>query len=716
MSEAVAPRTGVAQRERILPKFHRPEIEGVRAVAAILVASYHLWTDRVSGGVDVFFVMAGFLTTTTLFGHIDTFGRIRPLIYLGRLARRLLPAAMTVLITVSIATVTLVPHSLWKTIATEIRASALYYENWQLTASSTNYLAQFSDKTPVQHFWAMSTQGQFYVIWVAVFLVLGTYLARHREHARVVVAQVLVALFVASLAYSVYFTAANQPVAYFSTFARVWEFALGGLTAIALSYKPRVPNRIVWLMGWAGLIGLLATGRLLEVASVFPGYAALLPTGCAILILFGASTTAPYAATKLLASRPLVWLGGISYGIYLWHWPLLAIFRIRRAATGNGLYTGLAIIVSAIVLAWLTNRLVERPLRNARLPKARLLSSSVIAIGVVAVLAGTFAITKAETNRIDDANQAYDALAATDVANTPCLGALADMDSSCEPAAQLIPAPEIAVDKWYMPCTEGSNRAGPDAGDDLNVCWLGVAPEDATVKIAMVGDSHSVSMRAAVDEIAKRHGWAVASVWNKSCQTNGLRRITNDAEDVCVPWMAKVNNWLAANDTAFNAVIHLTAAGNPVHFEGGGTWQQASEAAYGRQFSTAEAGIPAVVVIRDTPQLDKLTFRCVEVHQKHLATVGRTCSVPQVRAVKFDPAAAAATDDTDPRTVVVDLTDQFCAKQRCQPVIGGLLAYVDFAHLTSVFSLTLANDLDARLQQALPAPTRAVLYPDSATS
>src|SRR5690606_35650033 len=202
----------------------RPEIEGLRAVAALLVAIYHIFLGRVSGGVDIFFTVAGFLITLTLLRQVGSRGTVSAKVFFSRLGRRLLPASLFVLGAVAVATAVLLPSSRRSATFGEIVASVLYVENWALASKSVDYLAREEGSSPVQHFWAMSIQGQFYVIWFVLFLV-AVWLGAHR--IRTTLRWILGGLFVASFGFSIYLTALDQPLAYFHTGTRVWEFAAG---------------------------------------------------------------------------------------------------------------------------------------------------------------------------------------------------------------------------------------------------------------------------------------------------------------------------------------------------------------------------------------------------------------------------------------------------------------------------------------------------------
>jgi peptidoglycan/LPS O-acetylase OafA/YrhL len=270
-----------------------------------------------------------------------------------------------VLITVLIGTWLILPKVLWENTTREIIAATLYFENWQLAMNAVDYLAQFAGHTVVQHFWAMSIQGQFYLIWLALFW-LTWWLSRTFAADRKRVAGIaFVTLIAASLIFSIWETNTNQPFAYFDTRARVWEFALGGLAAISLQSLV-LPRAVKLVLGWIGLLGILSCGLILQVSTVFPGYAALWPTSSALLILAAGGTRSRFGADSFLSLKPLVWLGNISYGIYLWHWPVLEFYREISGRYKLGLRSGLFVLGLSIFLAWLTRVFVEDPIQNER--------------------------------------------------------------------------------------------------------------------------------------------------------------------------------------------------------------------------------------------------------------------------------------------------------------------------------------------------------------
>ena len=703
------PDTSAAAPVLVVSKQFRPEIEGVRFVAALLVACYHIWSGRVSGGVDVFFVMSGFLITTTLLGQINNHGRVKPLTYLSQLALRLLPAAVTTLTAVLVASYFLMPELLWEKIGKEVRASGLYFENWYLAATSTDYLGQWEEKTPVQHFWALSLQGQFYAAWLVLFLVLAVLMKRRPERSVRYVVGGLSLVFVTSLTFSVWFTAENQPVAYFATPARAWEFALGGLAAIALRHPPQDRSRVRWSLGWVGLGILLTTGLALQVSTVFPGYAALLPTGGALLILLSARNGIPGGADSLLSTKTLVWLGGISYGIYLWHYPLLAFYRGERGTAVNGILSGIAIILTAIVLAYLTQRFVEKPLLtfSRRSPKAKRTVVTGLLIATLAVVAGSSALAGVRTSspeQVEEIQKVTDELSANAYGLEPCTGALAGPPTSTGPCGGHV-VEEFVTPVNLIPSTQDSIPCVRAVDEDLLlVCSGGSTSATPRATALMIGDSHSLTMRPALDLVAKHNDWRLLFAYGPGCQTAAVPKASTTAER-CAAWMDRLTEYI--NDTEIDVLFSIQAAGHDFVGIPEGATEEITDA-YRAQWARYDASIEQIVVIRDTPRLSDTLLSCLGRHSP--ADAGRECSRARSNALRPDYAALAAAGDDDPRTSVVDLTDVFCDEERCYPVLGDFIAYRDAVHLHTGFAPTLTPLLDEAIREAVPPQMRTFLF------
>lgn len=340
----------------------RGEIEGLRTIAALLVAIYHIWLYRVSGGVDVFFVISGFLITTSIISTINRTGEFHFWPYVSKLMKRLFPGLFFILGIVIILGFFFLPGSIHEKTIREVIASMLYLQNWLLAFTNTDYLDANQMKTPVEHFWALSIQGQFYIIWFIVFTIILWILKKFQvKNARKLINIFLGTLFVISLIFSIYLTSVNQPFAYFITFTRIWEFALGGLLCVNLSLI-KVHNVVATVLGWVGLICLILTGILFDVSRMFPGYIALWPMTSVLFILISSNSELKYGVKRFLALPFMVKIGGISFGIYLWHWVLLQYYRYNISET-VGVIEGIGIILLSILLSSLMTRFIEKPIR-----------------------------------------------------------------------------------------------------------------------------------------------------------------------------------------------------------------------------------------------------------------------------------------------------------------------------------------------------------------
>src|SRR4051794_27531067 len=307
LSILVAPRAarGVGRADAARRAAVLPEVQALRAIAVVLVLVYHLWPEAVPGGfvgVDVFFAISGFLITSLLLDEIGATRTIAFGSFWARRARRILPAALMTLGVTAVATLLFVPTTHWAAFLTEIGASAAYVENWQLAHDAVDYFAANDAVSPVQHYWSLSVEEQFYLVWP---LLIGATLwltraASRRGRVRAL-ALAMGALTVASLAWSIVHTPADPSAAYFVTPTRAWEFGVGGLLALAPGIG-HAPGRRA-LLGWAGLAAILVAGLTYGSGTVFPGAAALLPVGGALAVMAAGAPSVRWAPTGVLGLR-----------------------------------------------------------------------------------------------------------------------------------------------------------------------------------------------------------------------------------------------------------------------------------------------------------------------------------------------------------------------------------------------------------------------------
>ncbi|CAL9377022.1 hypothetical protein SUDANB121_00986 [Nocardiopsis dassonvillei] len=501
--------TGGARPVEVGTGGHRPGIDGLRAVAVLLVAAYHIWLGRVSGGVDVFLMLTGLLVTASLL-RSATGGGVRYGAFLARLAARLLPTAALVVLVTLAGTWLFLPQTQWRDAPAGAVAALLGHTNWHLALDSVDYLARGGVLDPLQHFWSLSVQWQFYLLWPA--LVAGTVLLARRagRDPRRPLFWALTAVLALSLAYSVAATRLNQPWAYFDTGARLWEFALGGLVALLLpGLRPGRLTRL--LLGWAGLAALVLCGVLLQVSTAFPGYAALWPTLAAAAVITACAPAAdgpPTGADRLLSSRPLRYLGAISYALYLWHWPVLVFYL---AATGRDLATlpgGAAVLAVSVLAAAATTPLADRVAalgrgsgrRAALRGTAVALAFLLPALGAAGGWAGAQAAERAR----------WDALLA-DGGDYP--GAAVGHGAAAPSDLPVYPPPALASEDAPATYADGCNQTTMDS--EVLVCEYGSADPERTV--ALVGGSHAAHWFPALEAIALERDWQVVNIVKGAC-------------------------------------------------------------------------------------------------------------------------------------------------------------------------------------------------------
>jgi peptidoglycan/LPS O-acetylase OafA/YrhL len=339
---------------------YRYDIQGVRAIGAILIMFYHIWFNKVSGGVDVFFVVSGYFMSGMLVKSYLKNGKIKPFEFWGRIIRRVSPLAYTVIAATLILGYFFMPPYLWRGSINEVLTSALHFENWQLIRVGTDYLASSNPPSPLQQFWALSLQIQFYFILPFV-LSLGVFLSRlfgSYKAIFIVVALVIVA----SFGFSIWYTYSNPSAAYFHTGARAWEFFIGVATFIASPFIV-LSSKVSRILMWIGGLLILSVGVIIPNSATYPGYVAALPVAAAVSIMIAGDFAKTGYVYKILSSKILVYIGGMSFSLYLWHWPIFIYFQHYSGANpGEINFTeGFFIIVLAFVFSIISNLLIEKP-------------------------------------------------------------------------------------------------------------------------------------------------------------------------------------------------------------------------------------------------------------------------------------------------------------------------------------------------------------------
>jgi peptidoglycan/LPS O-acetylase OafA/YrhL len=682
----------------------RPEVQALRAVAVGLVVVYHFWPRALPGGyvgVDVFFGISGFLITSQLLHEVDKTGRVSLPGFWARRARRILPPALGVLLVCALATFVFVPMNYWSQFLSDMRASTEYGQNWHLAAAATNYFQSGQAPSPVQHYWSLSAEEQFYVVW-PVLILLGVWVTRvrHLTVSRRAIALGMFALTIGSLAYGIYRTDNDPAAAYFITPTRAWEFGLGGLLALLPQWHGMPALRAV--ISWIGIAAIMVAAFAFSDATPFPGVAAALPVLGTIAVIWAGAPKPRWSPTPIVKLRPIQFIGDISYGIYLWHWPLLILTPF---ALGAALHfdTRIAIVILTVLAAWISKFFIEDPIRADRFLLSHrprwtfVFAGTSTAVVFAVVLWGGFQV-QAQIHK--DQQITSRVLAA----HPRCFGAASrDPQHPCNNLAlqrMVVPTPVEAQGTPNAPCKITRSRP-------FVVCEFGVPAAQAEGTVALIGDSHASHWRAALQVVANDRHWHGLSITRSGCPySRTVKELRVPLFGQCIQWNRQVPRWLArhpdvstvfvAQDTGTKWVI--PHGQNPFNTEVAG---------FQRAWKALPRTVKHIIVIRDTPKDELSTQGCVErAHSSH-KDAGSACKVPRSVAIDPDPQAVAAVRAHSPRVASVDLNHFFCDSRWCYPVVGGALVHKDDHHLTVVFDTTLGPYLARAVDAIVPTTGNA---------
>lgn len=682
------PAAGAGHRSRF-----RTDIQALRALAVGLVVLNHLWPLRLPGGyvgVDVFFVISGYLISSHLLKELEATGRVRLAPFYSRRARRLFPAAFLVLAASMAAAMAFLPYPRWVATAQEVLASVFYAENWLLAARAVDYSAQTEAASAVQHYWSLSVEEQFYLFWPLGLTLLALLARRAGRPTRRVLFTGVLAVAALSLACSIWVTSVASSQAYFATPVRIWEFAAGALLALA---GTRVASRIL-----ANILALLGFGMVVvsaltyDTQTPFPGWTALLPVvGTALVILSG--SFGPLWHDRVTALRPVQFIGGISYSLYLWHWPLIVVAPFAFGTVPLAPHK-LALLAASVLLAWLTKRWVEDVWIRERGRHTRRGNGFFRpAAGMVAVALAAASLAGAGT--LKEARAAE--LAAAGAAG-PCYGAAALGNRDCgDPFAAPVLMPHMGTENeyWHVPelCAEASDRLlepGPPATCDFS----GGNPSAEVVWV--VGDSHAQQWMDPIMVLAQERGWIVKWTLLGACPLVDAPVVSYNSTPVAAAASEHCSRWAAAVTDAVEAdrpqrvFLSMYADQETIDDGTGRPQMEQYTAGLTRIWQRwVDAGI-TVVPITDPPLNGVVRSpECLALN----ADEPLACAVPREDALGIDPLAETAARMNSPQVRGVDLTDFFCDLHRCYAAVGGVSVYFDANHLNAAYSRQLAAPL-----------------------
>ena len=682
----------------------RADLEGLRGVAIVLVVLFHARLLGAVGGfvgVDAFYVLSGFLITGLLLRELGASGRLDLLAFYGRRARRILPAATVAIVVILVVAAFIVAPLDLPSIAADATASGLFIGNILFAFRATDYFAS-TTPSPFLHYWSLGVEEQFYLVWPVLLLLAWRIRRLHL---------ITFAVFIGSLALAIALTSSQAPWAFYGLPTRAWQLALGALLAMHAPALARLPSVPVALGGWLG-VGLLGIASVvLEPATGYPGFAALLPTaGVALVILASGRRGGP---GRVLAIAPLRFLGRISFSLYLYHWPVLIL-----AATLLGDLTpalrwtlvGLSVLIA--IASW---KVVEEPFRRARLglsaPRRSLVfaTSAMCVVVVIAQLVGVFG---ASSIAASGAVRAVDAETATELQRvTITVAAPVEPPLVLGPAAaNAAPAAAPSVAPTMAPAPHELRPRLADArydGDALNergcglslagsqppICQLGVA--DGVITVALVGDSHAAQWFPALDVIARQRGWKLLPFTKDSCIFLDMRIISLNLEreyTECARWREQV---VTAIGHALPDLVVIASSRwvHPVLPDDADVQRQAD--AMVRLLKRLPS---RVAIIADTPLNDEDIPACLSRTDRTAADCATSRGYALTGHLARDGRVADALGAT-----LIDPTAWLCGPAVCPAIIDWTIVYRDDHHLTATMARRLAPLLEPGLLEALAA-------------
>lgn len=678
----------------------RADIQALRAIAVAAVVIYHMVPNRLPGGylgVDVFFVISGYLITSHLVRQAESPRGLRLGSFYARRIRRLIPASLLVLAVTGVLTLVFLPELTWLQVLPNILASGFYVANWKLAADAVDYLALDATANPVQHFWTLSVEEQFYFVWPLLILA-GLWAGRRflpgTPRVRIYATTLSIVL-TASLVTSVIWTASDAASAYFVTPTRAWEFAAGGLLSfIPKALALRIENS-PWssVLAWSGLAIIGTSTFLFHDALPFPGWIAAIPVGGTLLVIMAGNSNSKRSPQWLYAIPPVQWLGSISYSLYLWHFPVI-IFAptILEKLDVQALNNRWALLAAMVLLAWLSRLFVEDPVISGSTFPAlqgkpwRTFASMGVAMTIVAGLAFVPSHSL-KTQMANDRNEL--ALVVDRIADGDgCSGGPITDALECDSGKPWAPSSLIAHEDLppnAAKCTQQATES------EVRTCSFGV---EGGTPVALVGDSHVGQWVTVFRALAEKHDWEVTTYLRAGCPLIGLDTDGLWVSAHCSTWSQNVIDEIADAE-AYSAIF--VGGRNQYALSPDGPAPAMAEAMTAG-WESLKADESQLVVLADTPNPDASHAGnipdCVTKHATEECDMPRDVVLPG-----NDPAVLAARKFDD--VPVVNPNDLICTDEICPVIIGGVLVYRDSSHVSETYIKSISPLLESRIESVL---------------
>ncbi|MFW0769049.1 acyltransferase family protein [Arthrobacter koreensis] len=725
---APAPQPAPSVRVPTRPR-HRPggsfryDIEGLRALAVLSVLAHHLlaWPAGGYAGVDVFFVISGFLITTILLREITSPQKLSLPDFYRRRVRRLVPAAAAVLAATSAAAFLVFGPGRAAAILEDAVWSFFFLGNWRFAASGTDYLHAGTAVSPLQHFWSLGVEEQFYLAWpwVLVAGIAVTAALRLTDRGmRVLLLLFIGVLCAASFAFAVWETANRPTTAYFSTLSRAWELGTGAMLAVASPWLSRLPALVRAAAGWAGLAGLAASVLLLSADSAFPGPAAALPVLSTLLVLAAGTGARSPGHNRIMwpltnpASR---YIGRISYSLYLWHFPVVVFAAALAPDTPPLLALALTAGLAVLSFHW-----IEDPVRRSRWlqpryaarergrryrrpalePRPARLAAAAAAAGLLS--ATLIAVTLETTLQPSDSPAAAnppsaavpspgpasqpDPLAAHTAALRKALGSTQWPSLSPDPATFTEGGRSAKPAEWVVDgCLGGNEAREEDPVANTGHCIYG--DPDAPRDLVLYGDSVAMAYLPALRAVLEPEQWRIHVYTAAGCAPADVPQ--NRIGGAPYPECTAFRDWAVERIGQLAPDVLLMASFRYDPALASGAVSEAADAEWRegtQRIHAMLAGSADRTVVLSAPPEAKDPSQCAT---RFSTPSDCETRLPGNHGFRLDLESAAAAQG-NPDVEWVDTTAWFCVRERCPAFVGNTPLYADAYHLSAAGSLALA--------------------------
>jgi peptidoglycan/LPS O-acetylase OafA/YrhL len=685
----VNPPSSASIQPKAVRKF-RPDIEGLRAVAVMLVVLAHSGLALTGGyvGVDVFFVISGFLITRQLAAELTARNRISFANFYARRVRRIVPAATVVIVATLVATWKWDSPLRVRSVSIDGLFSAFSGINWRLAATGTDYFQATSPPSPFQHYWSLGVEEQFYAVWPALLVILGVFVGRRFGRQKSLL-WALVLVIAVSFYLSATTSTSSSSWAYFGLHTRAWELALGAFVALTVSVWTRMPPAFASQMSWLGLGFIVFAALHYGNSTVYPGTAVALPVVGAGFVIMGGCPGWPRSGELVLRRWPMQFLGKVSYSWYLWHWPVLQILPF---ALGHDLTTlnEWEAVGGSLGLAVLTFYLVEHPIRTQRFLIRRPYRG--LALGAVLVTASIVTAVVVSNSIVIPGSGGPVLPLAQKVIATPSAieqavnagAALTALPSNVQPA--LANAPHDHPNT--RGCFSGYNSVAPLPD---SACDFG--DPNGTRTIAVVGDSHANAWSPAIEAFALKYHWRYILYAKPACPPGIYPDYVNPQSHrlytECDQWRTAVFDRI---DRLKPTVVLVTSQIRTLSIDPTGMVQS---------IHNFQASGARVLYLEDTPFAGNIGSvpDCLASHLKEIQKCSFNRHDPNTRLDNMlqrnlESAAAKKAGAT-----LLDPTSWFCTATVCPPVINNMIVYSDNSHTTQTYVTWLSPVLGAELQK-----------------